>query len=1022
MPVRFAVNRPIATLMLSVALLLFGLFAAVNLPVGFLPSVSVPTLVISASYPGASPEEVRRLVAIPLEDALASMKGIRSLRSVSRRGASTVTLDFQWGTDMLLAGVRAREIIDGVYARLPQGADRPRVVPTDPNASALMVLSVSARDMTVRTARAMADREVKTALQRIDGVGSVVLIGGFDREVEAAVDQPRMAAAGLALSEIASFLASANVDLPAGSIVEGTREYLVRTDARMATPEALADLRIRAPAGQPIRLGELAKISWHPGEQRSLFLVDGRESVGLVIHGRPGASPPRLSKYLRSEIARLGAAYADSLSISVVEDASSTVVESLRGLLSATLLGAAAAFLVMLLFLRRLRPALILITAVPASVLFCLLLLWVTGRGINLMSLAGIALSIGMLVDDGVVVLENLERRLGCVPAERLREGIVEATSEVSGCILGSTLTTMIVFLPVLFLPGLLGALYADLALSVLFSLFASLVVSATLVPVLFLITRPAAHGSSGEALLRQRPIERGYRRTLGTSLRRPAIVGCATALAGAAALPLVLAVRLELVEPFDGGTVEVRMTAPPATSMEELKRIAMSASKRMLAVHRVASVWCRAGGESDDLSYFADDTLSRETISFVARTAYGRKPDTPPVAVSVRRVLAGERADLAVGLPRSAVSDLLGLRGGGGSLLALGPSPEGAVERARAAVEKLSAAAGSAAVRVALPAPIRELHCTPDRARLAHYGFDLAALAQTVDEQLEGAIATRLTADGRDYDVRVRIAPEFRLDQGDLESLKLRSQAGSPTELGSLVRIAERETPSVLVRENRRDAVAIQVELAGPASPTLADALAELRHDREIVDADRTLLEEHAPEVALVFVVALLLLYFLLAAQFESFVQPLIILVAVPLAATGVLAALVVTGRSLNLSSVLGVLVLFGTVVKVSIILFANYRRRIDGKSPVAFAIYTGTSERLRPILISTLATVGALLPVAVNWNGLSTEAGIATAVIGGLVVSTALTLYVVPLLSWGYYRRLMRGSATPGPLRGSD
>ncbi len=1008
MPFRLAVRRPVGTLMLYAGLVFFGVFASTNLPLDFLPAISMPTIVVSAAYPGASSEEVRQLVTIPLEDAFASMKGIRALRSISRRGVATLTLDFQWNTNMTLAGVEAREIIDSTFPLLPQEAERPQVLPVDPNAQPVLILGVRSTDEDLGKARRLADREIKTALQQVDGVGSVILVGGSENEVQIQVDQSRLVSTGLTIDDVASFLAGANIDLPAGSFTEGTREFLVRTNGRVGTPEELADLRIPMQNGAGVRIHDFADVVWAPKEQVSLFMNHGKEFIGLVVRGRGGESPVRLSTRLRQEVSRLSGAYGKSLEIAIVQDSAGTILQSIRGLVTAGLVGGAAAFLVMLLFLRRLRPAAILITSVPSSVLFCLLLLWITGRTINVMSLGGIALSVGMLVDDGVVVLENLQRRVS-TGVQGLRERIVEATSEVAGSILGSTLTTMIVFVPVLFLPGLIGALYADLALAVIFALFASLVVSVTLIPVLFLLTYPRRPDWQGAHALRSSTLERSYRRSLGVSLRRPMVVGGAILAVALVTVPLIPATRLELVAPYDSGTISIRIVAAPSTSMDHLKRIAQSASDRVGELPGVTAVWCRAGGENEDTFYLADPDTSRETISMTAQARFGRRPQSQPVVEQIRKSLQVEGAEVSVTLPRSSLAQLLGLRGSGADLSALGPTPKEAADHADAVVARLRAAQPSASVRVAAASAVEEIRYSPKRDTLSRSGISLATVAQTTWEGLEGAVSTKLSTGGREYDVRILLRRGDRNDREALSTMRVRTAGGGMVETGEMIDILKGSSPSALVRENRQD---VSVVLVGDQFPSarLREAIAEAAKTPGIVDNAQTVFSRHAAEIALILLIALLLLYLLLGAQFESFVQPLIILVAVPLAVTGVLGALRITGQSLNLSSGLGVLVLFGTVVKTSIILFANYRRRIDAGAPSSFAIYTGTSERLRPILISTLATIVGLLPIAVNLDGLSTEDGIAISVIGGLVISTALTLYVVPLITWGYYRRKTR------------
>jgi hydrophobic/amphiphilic exporter-1 (mainly G- bacteria), HAE1 family len=1001
-PYRLAVRRPVGTLMLFVGLLIFGLFASARLPLDFLPAISMPTLLMSASYPGASSEEVRQLVTIPLEDAFASLKGVRAIRSVSRRGVATLTLDFQWGSDMTIAGVEAREIIDAAYPLLPQEVERPHVLSVDPNARPVLILGVRSRGL--GTARMLADREIKTALQQVEGVGSVTLVGGSEEEVQVQVDQSRLLAAGLTIDDVASFLAGANVDLPSGSFVEGSSEFLVRTRGRVTSPEELADLRIPTRGGGGIRIRDVADVARRPKEQVSLFTANAAEFVGLEVRGRGGESPVRLSQRLRVEIRRLSRAYGNSLDIEIMEDSATTILHSIRGLTTAGCVGGAAAFVVMFLFLRRFRPSVILIASVPCSVLFCLLLLWITGRTINVMSLGGIALSVGMLVDDGVVVLENLQRRIYGPADGRVKEMIVRATSEVAGSILGSTLTTIVVFVPVLFLPGLIGALYADLALAVVFCLLASLIVSVTLIPVLFLITFPRQPEWTGERALRSGPMERGYRRMLAAALRRPRVVAIALLGIALATIPLVPLTRRELVAPFDSGMINVRIVASPSTSLEQLKRIALSASARILSLPNVASVWSRAGGENEDTFYLADPETSRETVTMSVQTRYGRRPDSLPIAAALRDMVTVEGADVSVALPRSSLAQLLGLRGTGLELSCLGATPQEARARAGQIVQELRQADPSAVVHIAEAAPMGELRYTPDRESLSRSGASVAAVARATWEGLEGAMSTRLTSGGRDYDVRILLSQGDRSDRESLAALRVRTPSGGVVETGEIVRIGEGTSPSVLVRENRRDLSLVRIE-SSAFSPELDSAIARAA-SIDVIDETRSIFARHSAEIALVLGIALLLLYLLLGAQFESFIQPLIILVAVPLATTGVLGALILTGQSLNLSSGLGVLVLFGIVVKTSIILFANYRRRIDAGAHSSFAVYTGTSERLRPILISTLATIAGLLPIAVNLNGLSTEDGIAIAIIGGLIFSTALTLFVVPLITWRYYR----------------
>jgi multidrug efflux pump subunit AcrB len=1013
------VRRPIATLMGFLGLLILGVIAASGMGIELLPDVRLPRLVVTAAFPGMPASDVRVLLAIPLEDALCSLRGVKRTASVSRDGAAAVTLDYQWGTDVQAAAVDARERIDTVYPSLPSQAARPRVLAADPGGGDVLVAAVFPRSGDLAFARRLAEREIRTRLQQVAGVGTVSVVGGEHEEVQVLVDQEKAAARGAAMSDIASALADWNVDLPAGSIIEGSSELLVRTEGSVKDLAALGNLRVPGGSGG-FALREVADIRRALRDRTSMFQVDGRECVGLRVGRRAGVSPVAVSRAARAELRRLAEAYGRDLELRLVRDSAAFVARSVSDLALSALAGTAIAFLVVLLFVRDAATSFILVSTVPLSIVAALLLLRAAGRTLNVMSMGGLSMGIGMMMDNSVVILENLARRVA--PGRGLpctSETVVQAVLEMSGSNTGATVTSIVVFLPVIFLPGAVGAVFTDLALAVIFSQVISWVVSITLIPAVFRLaggsrrtrwpSRPGAHGPQ----LTER-LEGRFRAALRFLFRRPLVLAALLAVTTAAGVASLRSLRVEFLPAVDTGEVAVTVALPAGSTIEAAAVEGQALARRIAAVDGVAMIHARAGGEEDDPVYLADPSGSAGVLHVTAVLAGGRRPRAAQIAAGMREALAGRIGRAAVELPGAAISPLLGLSGSRTEIRVRGDDQEQALDRARELMRALEEGGAGQDAEVFPSARAPQLRIVPDRQAAARAGVDVAAVAWTVRSALDGVVPTRIDLDGKEQDVRVRVAAGSPPGAVSVGEIRIRSPGGDFLRVSDIAAVTETESPAALLRADRADAASVFFSPAsgprGTADGTIRRILAARPYALSVGDSA---LRESMSPLLVTFALVLVLLYLVLGAQFESFVLPFFLLASLPLSFFGIFAALFLAGKTLNADSLLGIIVLFGIAVNNTIVLYETYAQRHARSGPrnLLAAVYKGTAERLRPILITMLTTVTALVPVALDPTGTSTQSGMAVAIIGGLFVSTALTLFAAPMMFFRWLGR--RGRA---------
>jgi len=1011
--------------MFFLGVVFLGVLSFVRLPIDLLPDVAYPRLVVYTTDVSAAPAEVERFITEPVEQAVSTVPGVQKVESVTREGVSLVTARFAWGTDMDFAALNTREKLDNIRDALPELAARPVVLRTDPRSEPILAVSVAGqRDLP--QLKELAEAVFKRRLEQIDGVAQAAVTGGVEREIHVEVDPRLLESYGLTLDDVSKALAGANASAPAGSIRRGRYRYSLRTlgelqnaaeiggvPVRRAAPGAGGDSAGgRQPLPGEVLIRDVARVEDGFRERESIARYNGSDAVGLLVFKNAGANTVRVAREVDRTLAQLRREYPE-VTLEVATSQAGFISDALANVVQEVILGGILAFLVLFLFLREFRYPVAVALVIPISLVATFALLEATHVTLNIMSLGGLALGVGMLMDNSIVVLENIfrHRELGARAAAAAALG----AEEVQRAIIASTLTTIAVFGPIVYIEGVAGQLLGALALSVAFSLLASIFVAITLLPAM------AARWGDGDDADRARPnavvralrrpldaFDRGfgrfaawYERLLETGMRhRGRTMAAAFALL---ALGVFICVELprSVLPNVDQGEFRARIELPRGTPLETTAGEAARLERAVRADPAVEAVFTRVGRQAA-VAGMDDRESGLNTATLEVRLKEGRK-----TAASLRR-LRPKLADFpagAVTLEAGEATALGRLLGAGESDLSVhvrGEDLDAALAYAATVRQRLASVPSVTNVRVGTELGQPEVRVEIDRERAAGYGVDPQRIALSVEGYMKGAEATQLVDFDRKVPVIVRLPEEARRSAQTLETLTV---DGVP--LRELVRVRTSSGPAEIRRIDQGRVVTVMADVAGRsvgrAVEEVRAALAGLPAPhglRVVIGGENEEMRQGFRDLALAFALALALCYMLLAAEFESLLHPFIILLAVPLAAVGAAGALWIAGAGINTMSLIGMVILVGivdndAVVKVD---FINQMRR-QGMSRHD-AIRAAGHARLRPIVMNTVTAMLGLLPMALGVGpGGELQAPLAIAVFGGLLSATALTLVVIPV-----------------------
>jgi hydrophobic/amphiphilic exporter-1 (mainly G- bacteria), HAE1 family len=1049
----FAIRRRVTVLMCTVAIALFGLVSLSRLNLNLLPDLSYPTLTIRTELPGAAPLELETLVTRPVEEAVSIIRNVRQVRSVSRAGQSDVTLEFVWGTDMDLAGIDVREKLD--LLQLPLEAKRPLLLRFDPSSEPVMRLAFldaagPQREENVerlKALRRLADDRLKPDLEAVEGSAAVKVSGGYEDEVQVFVDQQKLAQLGLSIDTVTRRIRAENVNLSGGRLEQGTQRFLVRTLNEFESIEQMANAIIATQDGQPVYLRDVATVTRGFKEREAITRVDGREAIELAIYKEGDANTVALAEGVRARIESLDKSLPEGTEIRTVYDQSKFIAAAIGEVKSAALLGGILAILVLYAFLRDARATLITGIAIPVSVLGTFVLMYAFDLTLNIMSLGGIALAVGMLVDNAVVVLESIVRKQEHGLDRRSAAKL--GTAEVATAVTASTLTSVAVFFPMVFISGVAGQLFKDQSLTVTFALAFSLVVALTLVPMLA-AGRPGgpapAHANAADTAYGTRPSRRvdralaavaaGARRlggwiATGARLALSPLVRVTQSLTGWAearypgairwslAHPgktiggavaffvftiVVLVPRLgtELIPQMSQGEFNVDLRLPPGAPLEQTDRIVTAAQRASSELGNVALAYSVAGTGNRLDANPVDAGENTGRLSITLQEGSGRADE-----------------DAAMQGLRGSLENLPGVqhRFSRPSLFALSTPLEVVVsgydtDRLRVAAEdvrgRMAADDRFTDVKTTIEDGNPEIQIVFDQERASQLGLVVRDLADRVVNSVRGEVATRYKLRDKQIDVLVRSVDTRAASIEEVRNLIVNPGADFPVPLSAVADVQLSVGPSEVRRIGQERVAVVSANLAhgdlGSAVQALHGIVDEVTlpvGTTAFLSGQSEEMQESFRSMQFVLLLAIFLVYLVMASQFESLVHPFVILLTIPLALTGAVWALWLTGTTVNVVAYIGLIMLAGIVVNQSIVLIDAVNQARERGLAKHDAIVEGGRLRLRPILITKLTTILGLLPMALGLGeGAEVRAPMAITVIGGVLLTTFLTLLVIPVV----------------------
>ncbi|GAB6043721.1 efflux RND transporter permease subunit [Endothiovibrio diazotrophicus] len=1009
---RASVARPVFTTMVTLIVVVLGLVSLARLRIDLLPSIELPTITVRTQYEGASPEVMERLVTQILEEIIATVPGVEEMTSQSAEGNSSIRVTFAWGTDTDTAALDVQSTIEQEINELPDEVTRPRVAKFDVDSFPVVILGIASKLDPVELTE-LIENQIRYRFARIPGVAQVDVWGGFDREVRIELDPDRINALGLPLNQILDAIRDANLDLPAGKLEQGRYQLTLRAPAEFQDLDQIRNTVVAVHDGAAVTLDQVARVRDTYEKLTRYVRVNGERGLRVAIRKQADANTVEVSKAVLAEIEAVNRAF-PQLAVIPVTNQGNFIERSIANVAQSVLYGGGLAVAVLLFFLRNLRSTVVISLAIPISVIATFALLYFGGFTLNLMTLGGLALGVGMMVDSSVVVLENIFRRRQ-ENGEKPREAAIEGTGEVATAIIASTVTTLVIFLPLVFVRGVAGILFQELAYVIVFSLLCSLLVSLTLVPMLAskLLReedKPGA-GRLGRLSARAgnafRALDYGYRDLLLGALQRRKTTLVTALTLFLASLALAPLIGSEFLPPSDEGEVRVYGQMESGTRLDLVDR----QTRKMEAIIRNAVPEAVSSVTSVGASGHRPSDAATGQMRIALTPAAERERSNSDIAKALRKKLEGAIPGMAIRtrapqgqflLERLLQTDdglsveVRGFDLATLNLLAL---------QVKAAIEDLP---GITDARLGREVGIPQQEIEVNRAKIADLGLSVRDVTEAIETAVAGSTAGEYRTEGHSYRILVQLADAERRSIDEILDLTIRTPTGEQVALRNLVSSREGQGPTQIDRKDQQRIVTVSANVAGR---DLGSVAADIQRELEgiarpvgydlLIAGDFEEQQKSFEELLLALGLALVLVYMVLASQYESLRDPLVVMCSVPLAAIGVLLTLFLTKTTLNLQSAIGCIMLVGIVVNNAILLVDQAGRlRAEGHT-TRDAVAEAGRRRLRPILMTTLTTILALVPLAFGiGEGADAQAPLARAVIGGLTGSTLITLVLIPVV----------------------
>ena len=1011
---KLSINRGVTFGMIYLIAVGFGIFGLIQLRLDLYPDIQFPLIGIVTQYEGVGPEDIETLVTRPIEETVVSVEGVKRVTSQSLSGSSIIFVEFNWGTDMDVSEQNVRKQIDLIRDFFPEQVSQPLTFAFNPSMQPIVFMSVTSDQLGESELRKLLLEQAEPRLERLPGVASITTVGGLEREIQVSLNPYELAANGMTIDQIQSALAFSNLEVPGGMLEEGAKEFAVKTNATFTSIDQIRNTVVGyTKTGVPIYLKNVGTVTDGFKEITQVIRTNQQNALMMMAYKQTDANTVQATDAVLNALPAMEKRLGNGIHFNILFDQSTFINQSISNLSSTAIQAFLLSGLVLLFFLRHIRSALIVSVSIPISIVVTFFIMSRMGITLNIISMAGLALSIGMLVDNSIVVLENIFRRQQ--EGERIRAASENGATEVGMAITASTLTTLAVFVPILFVPGIAGQLFKDMALTIVVSLVTSLAVALTLIPLMasrLLSRKQQEHkwkfatrldASIGKFLTR---MENLYEKILLFSLRRPKTI-ILTVLA-IFVFSMAMGSRLggEFIPEADNGMIQMELETEIGTSLPRTNEIFALAEKIVAEEVPEAETEYVSFGTASGFGVIFGSNASHKGSMMIRLKDKALRDRTQFEIQDVFRERFSEIPGIKMNFQQGGPS--MGAEGAI-AVKIFGHDIDEAKFLAHQVEDIMKQIPGLVDIKLSFSLPQPEYQIHIDRNRAAVLGLNVSSVARTVSTAIKGNIATRFREGGDEYNVTVRYARPYRTSEVDLSKIYIATPTGAQIPLSNVASIEPADGPVKIDREDQSRLVTVGANNSGRDLRSITTEL-NARLETLPLPPDFRIemggtakdLQESFMYLGLAILTAIILVYMVMAAQFESFLDPFIILFTVPLALIGVVWALLLTGTNMGITVMIGAMLLVGVVVNNAIVLI-DFVNQIIGREDISLhdAIVKGGRLRLRPILMTALTTILSLFPLSLGWgSGAEIWAPMARAVIGGLTVSTFLTLVIIPTI----------------------
>ena len=1014
-----AVRKPISTALIFIGVIVFGLFSVSKLGVDQFPDIEVPYISVITMYPGGNAEDIETNITRVLEDQLNSVDNLDKITSKSSDNVSIVTLEFEYGCDLTEATNDVRDVVSRTQSLLPEDVEYPTVMKFSSSMMPIMMLSVTA-DESYNALYKILDDKMVNELNRINGIGSVAVIGAREREVQVNVDPNKLQAYGLTVESLGQIIASENINIPGGKLDLGTQTFNIKTDLEFDDSRELFDIVISNQGGRTVMLSDVAEIKDTLEELTMDERINGRRGVRILVQKQTGANSVQIVEGVQAKLEEIIPTLPPDCKVETIYESSEYIKDAINSLAETIMFAFIFVILVVMFFLGRWRATFIICLTIPISLICAFIYLYATGSTLNIISLSALSIAIGMVVDDAIVVLENITTHIerGSKP----KEAAIYATNEVWLSVIATTLVVVAVFMPLTMIPGMAGILFKELGWIVTIVVCVSTAAAITLTPMLsayMLKLDGGAHTYKGIGII-YKPIDlflqwldRLYERMLRFVVKWRKTATLLLLLVFGVSLVLITKVPTEFFPPSDNSRITMTVKLPQNTHVSETSRIARQIDAIIAENYPYIHMVSTSAGESSSSNAFAAmQTTGSHLINFNLRMP-SREDVVRP---SIYEISDNLRKDLAA-IPEIDEFQVIpggqqGGMGGGASNVSIkvfGHNMDNAMATANELKAKMAQLPSMRDVKLSRENLEPEFNVSFDRQKLAYYGINSATAAQFIRNRIYGYECAKYREDGDEYNIVVRYAEEFRKNIEDVENIVLYTATGQAIKLKDVATITEEQASPEIERENRQRIVTVEGSVG--AGVALGDAVAEVNAmlaDYEVptglsLELGGSIEDqgEAFSDIGLLLILIIVLVYIVMATQFESLLYPFIIMFTIPFAMSGVFIALWLTSTPLSLIALIGAIMLVGIVTKNGIVMVDYMNLLVERGSTISDAVINGGKSRLRPVLMTSLTTVLGMLPMALGiGEGSETWQPMGIAVVGGLLMSTIITLFIVPSL----------------------